>query len=239
MGFLLKITNGPMAGRSFELKPGLVIGRSGTDIPLDDAKVSGKHAKIEIGQGGEWLLSDLGSTNGLRVKGKKLNQIPLTNGLNVKIGNTSCLFNEISDDPPPPLNEETLPPVPAKTDDWSVYLSKFAERAQKRVTSSEKKLAPFDPILVLTIVRGPQAGTVWTLGYGPRDIGPAALEFHLFESSIPPIVCRISPKGRRAAFSTDYSEHVRLNGKATSADTLNAGDEISVKETIIVVSYKE
>jgi len=64
----LEVTQGLLAGRSFELSADVVrIGRApANDLVLEDQHVSGEHACIVV-QGGRVVLSDLRSTNGTTV----------------------------------------------------------------------------------------------------------------------------------------------------------------------------
>jgi Protein of unknown function (DUF3662)/FHA domain len=72
---------------------GGVIGRSrDCDIVLEDAGISRRHAELRpYGEG--WVVSDLGSTNGLRVNGRAV-QGPqaLTSGDRLELGSTEILF---------------------------------------------------------------------------------------------------------------------------------------------------
>ncbi|MCC6685717.1 MAG: FHA domain-containing protein, partial [Fimbriimonadaceae bacterium] len=53
------------AGREHTLRPGEnILGRQG-DIALDDARVSRRHASINVGE--DLILKDLGSTNGTKL----------------------------------------------------------------------------------------------------------------------------------------------------------------------------
>jgi pSer/pThr/pTyr-binding forkhead associated (FHA) protein len=51
---------------------GATIGRSReADIVIDDANVSRKHAEVRP-SGGSWIVRDLGSTNGVKVNGRRV-----------------------------------------------------------------------------------------------------------------------------------------------------------------------
>ena len=51
---------------------GAVLGRSrDADIVVDDANVSRRHAEIRP-SGGSWTVRDLGSTNGIKVNGRRV-----------------------------------------------------------------------------------------------------------------------------------------------------------------------
>jgi hypothetical protein len=62
-----------IGGRSELLgSAGAVLGRSReADVVLDDANVSRKHAEVRP-SGGSWIVRDLGSTNGVKVNGRRI-----------------------------------------------------------------------------------------------------------------------------------------------------------------------
>ncbi|MBI4901531.1 MAG: FHA domain-containing protein [Actinobacteria bacterium] len=62
---VLAIDNGPQAGTRLALVDEFRIGRApDCALILDDDYVSGDHASLARRAGGEWVLTDLGSTNG-------------------------------------------------------------------------------------------------------------------------------------------------------------------------------
>jgi hypothetical protein len=84
------------AGRRLVVGPaGVTIGRSrGCDIVLDDPNVSRQHAEVRP-RGGSWVLSDLGSTNGSSINGRRLaGPEVLRSGDEIEIGNTPLRFEE-------------------------------------------------------------------------------------------------------------------------------------------------
>ncbi|HEY1687378.1 MAG TPA: DUF3662 and FHA domain-containing protein [Solirubrobacteraceae bacterium] len=72
---------------------GGVLGRSREcDIVLDDSSVSRRHAEVRPGPSG-WTIADLGSTNGLRVRGRPIHGIEqLHPGDRIEIGSTEIVF---------------------------------------------------------------------------------------------------------------------------------------------------
>jgi pSer/pThr/pTyr-binding forkhead associated (FHA) protein len=49
-----------------------VLGRSrDCEVVLDDANVSRRHAEVRP-SGGSWIVNDLGSTNGIKVNGRRV-----------------------------------------------------------------------------------------------------------------------------------------------------------------------
>ncbi len=76
--------------------PGIVIGRGNdADLRIDDPGVSRKHIEIrveeaqDLGEPPRITVHDLGSTNGMLVNGKRVEQGTLVDGATIKIGNTT------------------------------------------------------------------------------------------------------------------------------------------------------
>lgn len=70
----------------------VVIGRSREcDVVLDDANVSRRHAELRA-EGGRWRISDLGSTNGVKVNRRRVEDVALQHGDRVTIGLTDFDF---------------------------------------------------------------------------------------------------------------------------------------------------
>jgi pSer/pThr/pTyr-binding forkhead associated (FHA) protein len=73
-------------------KTSIPIGRQwDNNIVLDDPNVSGYHAKMDR-MGPDYILTDLQSTNGTLVNGRKIISHKLTHGDNISIGEHSLLF---------------------------------------------------------------------------------------------------------------------------------------------------
>lgn len=81
--------------RTFELpllEDSQIIGRQeGNDLVLDFERVSRKHARI-IRRGADYILEDLGSTNGTWFSGKRVDTHTLQNGDSIRIGATQLVF---------------------------------------------------------------------------------------------------------------------------------------------------
>jgi hypothetical protein len=76
--------------------PGIVIGRGNdADLRIDDPGVSRKHIEIRVEEpqdpaaGPRITVHDLGSTNGVSVNGKRVDQAALADGATIRIGNTT------------------------------------------------------------------------------------------------------------------------------------------------------
>lgn len=72
---------------------GAVLGRSREcDVVLDDSGISRRHAEIKP-RGGGWTIADLGSTNGVRLNGRRVEgEAQLQGGDRVELGSTEIVF---------------------------------------------------------------------------------------------------------------------------------------------------
>ena len=90
----LLVLQGPDKGRRFELpdNPAL-IGRESRQLPLQDNTVSRRHCELRPGESGQWILKDLGSSNGSWVNGQRVdNIVPLRLGDQIRVGRTLLVF---------------------------------------------------------------------------------------------------------------------------------------------------
>jgi S-DNA-T family DNA segregation ATPase FtsK/SpoIIIE len=84
--YSLAVLQGKASGQIFPVtKSRITIGRSDSDILLDDPECSRNHAVIEI-HGARMTLSDLGSTNGTFVDGKRIDRTELDKHSEFRIG---------------------------------------------------------------------------------------------------------------------------------------------------------
>ncbi len=70
------------------------VGRSrDADCVLRDPNVSRHHAELRRSSGGEWTIADLGSTNGVKVNGRRVGSTRLKSGDQVTLGTTTFRFD--------------------------------------------------------------------------------------------------------------------------------------------------
>jgi hypothetical protein len=74
--------------------PRATIGRSkSAECVLRDPNVSRRHAELRRGESGDWTIADLGSTNGVKVNGRRVASTRLSPGDEVTVGTTTFLFD--------------------------------------------------------------------------------------------------------------------------------------------------
>lgn len=89
----LLVLQGPDKGRRYELPDvPAALGRESRQIPITDHTVSRRHCQLEPVQG-QWVLKDLGSSNGTYINGLKVNGTQeLRLGDQIRIGRTLMVF---------------------------------------------------------------------------------------------------------------------------------------------------
>ena len=74
--------------------PRATIGRSKeAECVLRDPNVSRRHAELRRSPTGDWTIADLGSTNGVKVNGRRVTSTRLSPGDQVTLGTTTFLFD--------------------------------------------------------------------------------------------------------------------------------------------------
>ncbi len=72
------------------------IGReSANDIVVPDINISRVHAEIHCEETGQWVITDLNSTNGLYINGRKIRQAPLRDADMITLGTTTLEFQQL------------------------------------------------------------------------------------------------------------------------------------------------
>lgn len=90
----LVILQGPDKGLRIELPDAsALIGRDSRAVPLTDNTVSRRHAELKPNDRGEWMLRDLGSSNGTYINGQRADRpVALKLGDQFRVGRTLIVF---------------------------------------------------------------------------------------------------------------------------------------------------
>ena len=88
---VLVIVDGQKAGMTFPLPPSCTVGRApDNSIVVPDQFISSHHARIYTSKKGEWVLEDLGSTNGTYLDEKQIvGPVIIKPGQLIRLGATS------------------------------------------------------------------------------------------------------------------------------------------------------
>jgi pSer/pThr/pTyr-binding forkhead associated (FHA) protein len=101
--FSLMVVKGPAKGQEILLKQErTIIGRGpGVDAAIPDEAMSRQHFAIELGHEG-FRVRDLGSTNGIQMNGKPIDNAHLSHGDRLQVGGHELQFlvDELQAEPP-------------------------------------------------------------------------------------------------------------------------------------------
>jgi pSer/pThr/pTyr-binding forkhead associated (FHA) protein len=90
------------------------IGRADDNaIVIADGSVSSHHGEVAF-EGGAWVLTDLGSTNGTKVSGNRVDRVELASGSSFTLGSVECVFLGDGDDAAS-YAEESAPAAPSRS----------------------------------------------------------------------------------------------------------------------------
>lgn len=226
MGLNFLVLEGPRKGDQFRILAGLSLGRSRGDIPLRDAKISNSHAKIEQELSGDLVLVDTGSSNGIWLENQQVERLTLKTGLVFTVGDTVL---KVLDDHELELSDE-------ERNTWRGRLWTYLKSLTTQPGKALDGAGPFKKTVELSFVTGPQAGTTWQLGFGPRVVGSASPDLVLHEPEAPDQCFALEPKDADIVFKTHHSSHVLLNGMSRTSEKLKSGDEIKIGETVLRVT---
>lgn len=136
----LAVTKGRELGKEFVIDKGLLrIGsKKENDVVIADDTVSRHHAVIEEKKG-QYVIKDLGSTNGTFVNGLRISEAFLNEGSIIKLGNTELRFIPV---------EEKIELLPSKKDRFGDIVGKSKE--MKEIFGILEKISKTDATVLIT-----------------------------------------------------------------------------------------
>ena len=201
-----------------------------------------RHCQI-VARNGEYVLQDLGSTNGTMVDGRLVREVPLKPGNEIAVGSTRLiLFTGASD-----LTSEGEEPVAREgaanqleiawlLDEELVELAGSSERTRTTadVIGQDLRLPPGLNALV-EVVAGQDTGKVFRFTRGNVNVGRRAGEVPLSDGEVSRRHSVIEVFGREMIFlrdlgSTNGTYH---NGRRVSVGRLRHGDTVGVGKTVL------
>lgn len=136
----LAVTKGRELGKEFVIDKGLLrIGsKKENNVVIADDTVSRHHAVIEEKKG-QYVIKDLGSTNGTFVNGLRISEAFLNEGSIIKLGNTELRFIPV---------EEKIELLPSKKDRFGDIVGKSKE--MKEIFGILEKISKTDATVLIT-----------------------------------------------------------------------------------------
>ena len=234
MKLFFEVTSGDREGSRFEIRDGTSIGRKGTDVVIRDSKISSRHASVEERDHGFYLI-DAGSSNGLKIDGKRVIEVHLLPGVAIQLGRTFLTVIDLDE-----VGEAAEKPVVRNWQETVVQIVNRMEKALEKTRTASDQIRMFTKPVELTAVAGPQTGQTWTIVYGPREIGSESLDIRLLEEGIPNSAFQIEQSNSGVMLKTEHADKISLNGVAGKrSHALNDGDEIEIQSTRLRVKLRD
>jgi predicted component of type VI protein secretion system len=165
--FQFVMRSGPNTGKVYPLEtPEIIIGRDATNnIPINDAEVSRKHAKLIL-QSSAYVIQDLGSTNGTFINGQRItaSQV-LKPGDKVTLGENIVLMYEVAFDPNatlissakapktiPPIQKPIPTPAPPSTAPVQVFVDQVPAGPTPKATAPAKRGSRKVIVIILIVL---------------------------------------------------------------------------------------
>ncbi len=240
----LKIVAGARQGLNVPLPPRdpLVIGRKEGELLLDDPLVSGKHCEVAA-RGNEWVLTDLGSTNGTMVDGRLVRELVLRPGSEIQVGSTKLILfvgapdeTNGADEKQSPQSGPTQADIAWLLDEELVEIAGSGERTRSPadVIGQELRLPPGLNALV-EVVAGQDTGKVFRFTRGNVNVGRKNGEVPLSDGEVSRRHSVVEVFGRDMIFlrdlgSTNGTYH---NGRRVVVGRLRSGDTIGIGKTVL------
>ncbi len=236
----LKILSGPQEGLNIPLSAitTFTIGRREGDLTLDDPLVSGRHCNLFF-RGGEWIVQDLGSTNGTMVEGRLAREAAVRPGQEVSVGSTRLvLLTEGEEDAPDHAAAATPAEEPVAAQELAWLLDEeLAEQpavGASDVIGQELRLPP-GVVAHLEVVAGQDMGRVYRFLRGNVNIGRRAGEVPLSDGEVSRRHAVVEVFGRDMVFlrdlgSTNGTYH---NGRRMAVARIHHGDTVGVGKTVL------
>ncbi len=236
MSILLEVLAGPSgSGLRIPAREGLIIGRRDGEAVIGDPKMSSRHARLEC-RNGVWHILDLGSSNKIKVGQQRVDSIELYVGLQFVLGSTTFIVRDADTLPEISAGEFEFTgsiEVPAEAMTWKEILQNLIDRAIRLAPQGarEEGIRPLPRVVRMEISSGPQAGTIWRVGYWPRVIGAASFDFPLLDSGIPDTCFSIESSGGKVLLVPLEPEYIKCNGRKLAGQEpveLRSGDRLEV-----------
>ena len=165
---VLEVVAGNAPGTQIEVDEELLIGREASDAGTlaDDVEISRRHARISRGAEGEFVLEDLGSTNGTFVNGQPIDAPRrLADGDRVEVGATTLtVVLPLAESPAAPqaTAEREVPPSSVGIPPLSLQIDVDLARREAMVVLGDGSDA----------VRLEYAGDGWRIDRDPAQASP-------------------------------------------------------------------
>jgi len=222
------VVSEPLRGQQFSFDSGqaITIGRTSDNmLPLDHKSVSRRHARVE-GDGGSYVLVDLGSHNGTRVGDKLISKHPLQSGDVFGLGEILVKFTVADDSAAPPGAGANLPAVVAATTAQAGALARpltfddvfGAAGATVPIEAPKVRRNLWPAIYAGTMAMVVALGLGAFLAVGRREVGPPRVDVLVAAGGVAPVDLSRVPDPDRRRFSWGITGRIDRRQIGTPTD---------------------
>lgn len=213
----LEILDGVNKGQRIALKNGLVVGKSVDSLHFDESMAE-LHAMISLDSKKHWNIECLGS-NKIRLGFEEVSRARLIFGLIFNLGQTG--FKVVQ-------NEGRV------VASWEKELKTWFENNPGPQLESE--IVFFLKPVRLSFILGPQYEEVYTLSYGPRELGFNNLDLNIKDPTAPTQVARFFQIADQIYIENLCGDKATINGQAFDQHPVASGDKLKVASNVIELS---
>lgn len=211
----LEILDGVNKGKRITLRNGLVVGKSVDSLVFDDEDMGELHAIVNLDQNKSWNIECLGG-NKIRLGFDEVGRARLILGLIFNMGQTGFKV----------VQRQTR-----EIGSWTDELKTWLENNPGPRT--EPEVFFFIKPLRLSFIQGPQFEEVYTLSYGPRELGYNNLDLNVKDPSAPPLVARFFQVADKIYIENLCGDKTSINGAPFDQHPVTSGDKLKVGSNVI------
>jgi hypothetical protein len=217
----LEILDGKNKGQRVSLRNGLLLGHSLGKLQFDDLEMQERHAIITFDLKNSWNIECLAPAK-MRLGFDEVSRATLIKGLVFHLGQTGFKVVEKISTDARPWKEELL--------EW------FEEHPAK---SFNTEVFFFLRPVRLLFIQGPQYEDLYTLSYGPRELGYNHLDLNLKDPSSPTKAARFFQVGDQAFVENLCGQQATINAKNFDQHLIRSGDILRIGSSVIELSILE
>lgn len=216
----LEVLDGPNKGKRVMLKNGLTLGKvQSTAMSFEnDSEMADLHAVIGFDSKKTWNIECLAPAK-MRLGFSEVDRASLILGLIFHLGQTGFKVVERAIKPKGP---------------WLEELKDWLEAYPSRQTSTE--IFFFLRPIRLSFIQGPQYEEIYTLSYGPREIGYNNLDLNIKDPNTPNRVAKFFQIGDQTYMENLCGDKATVNGANFDQHQISPGDILRVSSSVIELS---
>jgi hypothetical protein len=214
----LEVLDGNHKGKRITLRNGLVIGRFIDQLEFDDQDMAELHAVVNIDSKKSWNIERLGNSL-IRLGFEEVPRARLILGLVFNLGQTGF---------------KVVQRASRQIDSWENEIKVWLEN--NPAPRSQSDIFFFLRPVRLSFIQGPQYEEIYTISYGPRELGHNNLDLNIKDPVAPPKICRFFQVVDRVYCENLCGDRVTINGANFDQHLVSSGDKLKVGSNVIELS---